>query len=119
MSFKSREIKQVFDYLNGVGNLVSGERPLLKFEEELSHYHYISGAPVYWLSVYYKNLNTASPSEEPEEIKYTLLSAQSTEGYINAPDKLLLRIILRLATQLISTQQDINILMRDYKLTRK
>lgn len=119
MSFKSREIKQVFDYLNSVRNLVSGERPLLKFKEELSHYHYISGAPVYWISVYYKNLNTASPSEEPEEIKYTLLAAQSVNDYKDDPSGLLLRIILRLADQLRSTQQDINLLMRDYKLTRK
>lgn len=110
MKFKTREVQQVFDYLNSITGLVSGTRPLLKFEEDRLSL---------WLDVSYLNILTHSLSEEPDKFKYDSFACQGVGHYGGSPEKLLLRIILLLADKLRSTQQDINLLNRDYKLTRK
>lgn len=118
MLFRTREVQQVFDYLSGIKGIVNGDRPLLKFIEE-PNIPNVTGEINYWLSVEYLNIETRSLSEEPDKFRYMTLAAQSVNNYKDDPSGLLLRIILRLADQLRLTQQDINLLMRDYKLTRK
>lgn len=115
--FKSIETQKVFDYLSGMKGIVNGDRPLLRFDEQPSN----NGldASRYWLNIEYLNVETHSLSEEPEAFRYICLASQSLENYTGKPDKLLLRIILRLADELRSTKQDVNLLMRDYKLIRK
>lgn len=116
--FKSIETQQVFDYLSGMEGIVNGDRPLLKFIEQPSN-PTMKGEINYWLSVEYLSVETHSLTEEPDKFRYILLAAQSVNDYKDDTNGLLLRIILRLADQLRSTKQDINLLMRDYKLIRK
>jgi len=116
--FKTKEVQQVFDYLSGMEGIVNGEKPLLKFIEQPSNPN-MKGEINYWLSVEYLSVETHSLTEEPDKFRYMLLAAQSVNDYKDDTNGLLLRIILRLADKLRSTQQDINLLMRDYKLIRK
>jgi len=115
--FKSIETQKVFDYLSQMKGIVNGCMPLLRFDEQLSNSMLDKNR--YWLNVEYLNVLTHSLSDEPEGFRYIGLASQSLDDYIGKPDKLLLRIILRLADQLRSTKQDVNLLMRDYKLIRK
>jgi len=118
MLFKTKEVQQVFDYLSGMEGIVNGEKPLLKFVEQPSN-PTMEGKINYWLSVEYLNVETHSLTEEPDKFRYMTLAAQSVNDYKDNTNGLLLRIILRLADQLRSTQQDVNLLNRDYKLIRK
>lgn len=118
MLFKTKEVQQVFDYLSGMEGIVNGDRPLLKFIEQSINPN-MKGEINYWLSVEYLSVETHSLTEEPDKFRYMTLAAQSVNDYKDDTNGLLLRIILRLADKLRSTQQDINLLMRDYKLIRK
>lgn len=79
------------------------ERELLKFEVE-------RGDDDAWLTVYYKENLGAMPSVDGS--RWSLLCAQQLSGY-RTPLELCNRITLMLTEKCRSTQQDVNILMKE------
>lgn len=68
-----------------------------------------------WLAVYYEENLSNTPSEDGS--KWSLVCAQSLTD--ETTESLKDRVIMMIAEQLRSARQDVNGLMRDYKMIRK